>query len=122
MPVSAIQTFIEAIEMQECVGTDIQDDIHRCSKEDLFVKVNCPTQIYPPNHTYPQTTIDHNQTKRDDSTQQHPYGNDIFGQTLQDFDCNQSCAKATVTWVDHVNELPNKTSQSRWSEYLGLTR
>jgi hypothetical protein len=112
MPISATQTFIEAIEMQECIGTDIQDDIHHYSKDDVFAKVDCPTPIHQPNHTYPQTTIDHDQTKHDNSTQQHPYGNDTFGQCLQDFDWDQSCAKATVTWIDHVNELPNKTSQS----------
>ena len=39
-PIIATQTFIEAIEMLECAGTNIQDDIYQCSKDELFVKVD----------------------------------------------------------------------------------
>ena len=80
MPITATQTFIEAIEMQECAGTNIQDDIYQCSKDKLFAKVDCPTSTRQPNYTYLQNMINHDQTKQDNNTQQHPFGIDTFGQ------------------------------------------
>ena len=51
MPITATHTFIEAIEMQECARTKIQDDIYQCSKDELFAKVDFPTPTSQPNHT-----------------------------------------------------------------------
>ena len=82
IPITATQTFIEAIEMQECARTNIQDDTHQCSKDDLFAKVDYPMPTHQPNHTYPQNMIDHDETRQDNSTQQHPFGSDTFGLSL----------------------------------------
>ena len=98
MPITATQTFIEAIEIKECVGTEIQDDIYQYWKDKLFAKVDCPTPTRQPNHTYPQNMIHHDETKQDNIIQQHPFGSDIFGIFLWNLDYDESCTKSSVAW------------------------
>ena len=94
--------------MQECVGTNIQDDTHQCPKDKLFNKVDWPTPTRQPTHTYLQNIIEHDETKQDNSTQEHPFVSDVFGLSLRHLDYDQSCRKSSVTWLDHVNEHPKK--------------
>ena len=110
--ITATQTFIEAVEMQECTGTNIQDDIYQSSKDEMFAKVNCHSSTRQPNCTYLQNMINHDQTKQDSNTQQHSFVSDISGQTLWHLDHNESCSKCSVTWLDHVNKFPKKTNQT----------
>ena len=64
--------------MQECAGTSIQDYVYQCSKDELFARVDCHTSTHQPNHTYLQNMTDHDQTKQDNNTQQHPFGRITF--------------------------------------------
>ena len=63
MPITAIQLFIEAIEMQECTGKKIQDNIYQSSKNKLFAKDNHNSLTRQSNHTYLESMVAHDQTK-----------------------------------------------------------
>ena len=77
--------------------TNIQDDIHESSKDELFAKVKCHSPTHQLNRTYLKNMINHDQTKQDNSTQQHSFGGDVFGQTLQHLDYGKSCSKFSIT-------------------------
>ena len=91
--------------MQECAGTNIQDDTHQCLKDKLFTKEDWLTPTRQPTHTYPQNMIKHNETKQDNSTQEHPFGSDLFGLSLRHLDYDQSCTKFWITISPVLNLL-----------------